>query len=109
MFLALLIVQKIKMHVHSFGGSLKISLLNITSDVELSVCGFIDSCVCPISSNVFYMMIPYFELRYRATILASAADGITFWMMVETTCTATFFFIGWPSFDFFINKKCPPD
>ena len=86
-----------------------IVLLTINSAVELSVSRGTYGCRWPIYSNVFCMMTPYFSLRYRAEILASAADGIALWMMVETTCTATFFIIGWPSFDFFINKKCLPD
>ena len=94
------------MALENFG---TIVLLNIPYALELKVCGSVAGCGWTISSNVLCMMIKSFELRYRAAILAPAPDGITLWMMVETTHTPLLFVMGCPCFVFFVKKKCPPD
>ena len=80
-------------------------MLTITYDVELLVCRGFVRFGRNLFSNVLIMMTTYFELRYRAAILALAADDTTLQTIVDTTCTAPFFIMCWYCFGFFVNKS----
>ena len=58
-----------------------ILLLMTPSAVELSVWTGIIECLCPISFSIILMYTAYRAMMYRAPILASAADAITFFMI----------------------------
>ena len=91
-----------------FGRFWTIDLLNVPSAVEFSVCRGVSICGWSISLNIFCMMTPPFELRYRSVISALAAYDIIFYMMVDTTCAPPFFIIVWPSFCLFVKKNFTP-